>query len=95
MSALNLCDLKNDQKNQDLDNIASAYKVLATYPGTEKVADVYDTDDEFSSALTTLIPNFEYPNFSFLTIKEVKSKVICLYPYLDTSAKVSTIKMRS
>jgi len=53
---------------------ASAIALLKTYNKKTKVADLYNDDDDFSSALTCLIPNFEYPNFSYLTIGEVLSR---------------------
>lgn len=53
----------------------SAIVLLNTYNKKTKIADLYDDDDDFSSALTCLIPDFEYPNFSYLTIGEVLSRI--------------------
>lgn len=53
----------------------SAIVLLNTYNKKTKIADLYNDDDDFSSALTCLIPDFEYPNFSYLTIGEVLSRI--------------------
>jgi hypothetical protein len=53
----------------------SAIVLLNTYNKKTKIADLYNDDDHFSSALTCLIPDFEYPNFSYLTIGEVLSRI--------------------
>jgi hypothetical protein len=53
--------------------LALAY--LEGFPGDTRVADVYDVDDEASSALTSLIPHFEYPNYSYLTMAQVLARL--------------------
>jgi len=52
-----------------------AITLLKTYNKKTKVSDLYNDDDDFSSALTCLIPDFEYPNFSYLTIGEVLTRI--------------------
>lgn len=50
-------------------NQTQAITVLKSYPQSDKVSKHYDNQD-FSTALTSLFPGFEYPNFSHLTIAE-------------------------
>jgi hypothetical protein len=49
-----------------------AEAILKTrYGAYEKIADLYDDDEELQSALHALFPEFEYPDFSYLTIWQV------------------------
>jgi len=49
-----------------------AKRVLSRYSSGERVADLYDTDHIFAGALNDLVgPDFEYPNYSHLTVGEV------------------------
>ena len=47
---------------------------LQSYPQNIKVADLYDDDPEFRAAVVNLVPDFEYPNVSYLTISELITK---------------------
>jgi hypothetical protein len=55
-------------------NLIRAYMVVENYHPTLKVAEIYDEDAQFASAMNTLFPDFEYPDFSHLTIKQVLAK---------------------
>lgn len=55
-------------------NILRAEAYVKQYPQFEKLADVYDDDEMLASALNTLIPQFEYPDFSHLTVGDVFKK---------------------
>ena len=53
-------------------NILRAETYLKTrLLGSEKVADLYDDDEMLREALSTLFPDFEYPDFSYMTIDQV------------------------
>lgn len=57
-------------------NRAQALEVLSTSDTPEtKVADVYDDSEQLREALSTLIPDFEYPNYSHLTLAQVQRRV--------------------
>lgn len=43
-------------------------------PGNMKLADIYDDDEMLRSALATLFPDFEYPDFSYLTIEQIRKR---------------------
>lgn len=51
------------------DRVISA---LAGYSPTEKLADIYDGDDDLRSALIEAIPGFEYPNYSWMTVSQLE-----------------------
>lgn len=54
---------------------AEAYlQRLSTSP--EKLAELYDDDEMLRDALTTLFPNFEYPDFSHLTLAQIQAKYL-------------------
>jgi hypothetical protein len=56
-------------------NILRAETYLKQFgQGKEKLADVYDDDEMLSAALNTLFPVFEYPDFSHLTMDEVRAR---------------------
>lgn len=61
-------------------DIAAELAVLEGYPGHETVAELYDRDDAFSGALVRLIPNFEYPDYSHLTVDKVRILLAKRYP---------------
>lgn len=48
---------------------------LKRYQSTEKLADIYDDDDDLRSALIEAIPNFEYPNYSWMTVAQVEARL--------------------
>ena len=52
-------------------NIHQAKSVIANYMQYMTVAEVYDDDAEFRTAINTLFPNFEYPDFSHKTMAVV------------------------
>jgi hypothetical protein len=47
-----------------------AFNVLSLW-GREKLANVYNQDEFPQEACSIIIPGFEYPNFSYLTVREV------------------------
>ncbi|WP_420213372.1 hypothetical protein ACN8ZM_39825 (plasmid) [Burkholderia aenigmatica] len=52
-----------------------AKKVLARYVGNERVSDLYDDEEQFANAIRDLAgPDFEYPDFSHLTVAEAIKK---------------------
>lgn len=53
-------------------NIAEAISVISKYDATEVIRDIYDGDSDLQSALSVLIPGFEYPDWSYRTIGEVE-----------------------
>jgi cytochrome c peroxidase len=55
-------------------NVNNALAIVRDYHPTIKVAEIYDEDAEFASALNTLFPDFEYPDFSYLTITAIITK---------------------
>ncbi len=53
-------------------NILRAESYLSNMrPSNMKLADIYDDDEMLQSALTTLFPDFEYPDFSHLTMEQI------------------------
>ncbi len=56
-------------------NILRAEAFLNQYGAdSDKLSELYDDDDMLRSALATLFPNFEYPDFSHLTMREVRRR---------------------
>lgn len=55
-------------------NVNKALEVVRDYHPTLKVVEVYDEDPDFSAAMSTLFPDFEYPDFSHLTMTQVLAK---------------------
>lgn len=56
-------------------NILRAEQYLSNMaPGNMKLADIYDDDEMLRSALATLFPEFEYPDFSYLTIEQIRKR---------------------
>lgn len=56
-------------------NILRAEAFLEQYgAGSLKLAELYDDDEMLRSALATLFPGFEYPDFSHLTLSEILKK---------------------
>ncbi|MDO8418084.1 MAG: hypothetical protein Q7S87_17955 [Agitococcus sp.] len=53
-------------------NKIQAAEVLAQYPPRTKVADIYHEDPQVGEALSTLMPNFEYPDVSYKTVKQLQ-----------------------
>ncbi|MBI6727466.1 hypothetical protein YA0089_28005 [Pseudomonas viridiflava] len=47
---------------------------LEEYKESTKMADLYDVDEEFAT-LMNKIPGFEYPDLSYMTIKELRAYV--------------------
>lgn len=53
-------------------NILRAEQYLkARVPQHERLSALYDDDEMLRGALCTLFPEFEYPDFSHLTIREI------------------------
>lgn len=52
-----------------------AIAVLSQYSSDDKIADLYDHDQDFSGAIIDLFsPGFEYPDYSYLTIRQALAK---------------------
>lgn len=47
---------------------------LEDYTDSTKMADLYDVDEEFAT-LMNKIPGFEYPDLSYMSIKELRAFV--------------------
>jgi hypothetical protein len=52
---------------------AEAY-LKGVAPGSTTLADIYDDDDMLQAALITLFPGFEYPDYSHLSIDELRKR---------------------
>lgn len=52
-------------------NIYRAENFVSAYNGHIKISEVYDDDDMLSMAISTLFTDFEYPDFSHLTVGEI------------------------
>lgn len=50
----------------------NARALLDQYDSSRKVASLYDKDEAFAQALSVLIPNFEYPCVSHMTLTELR-----------------------
>ena len=56
-------------------NLLRAEMFLRDYgAGNTKLAELYDEDEMLRSALATLFPGFEYPDFSYRTFDELRRK---------------------
>ena len=56
-------------------NVQSSLDFLRHYPDqNEKLADIYDTDGFMRDALSVLFPEFEYPDYSYLTVGQLLAK---------------------
>lgn len=56
-------------------NILRAEHFLKHYGNSStRLADLYDDDEMLRSALATLFPDFEYPDFSHLTLGQIFRK---------------------
>jgi hypothetical protein len=55
-------------------NILRAEAYLKRIADSSTVAELYDDDEMLSSALQTLFPGFEYPDFSHLTMRQVLAR---------------------
>lgn len=61
-------ELANVERSQ------SALRTLESFASRTKVADLYDNEETLQEALATCFPEFEYPDFSHLTMQEVVAK---------------------
>lgn len=52
-------------------NRQDAQQYLHCLPQYARVHDLYDSDAEFRMALSQLIPGFEYPDVSHLSVKQL------------------------
>lgn len=55
-------------------NILRAEAYLKRIADSTTVAELYDEDETLASALNTLFPGFEYPDFSHLTLNQVLAR---------------------
>lgn len=55
-------------------NILRAEAYLKRIADSTTVAELYDEDEMLASALNTLFPGFEYPDFSHLTLRQVLTR---------------------
>lgn len=67
--------LVGDLKGLKDRHLESVLQVLESYDDEGLVSDFYDTDQAFSQILNDCIPNFEYPDFSGMTVAEVKDRI--------------------
>lgn len=49
------------------------FSTLDRYRPSEKLAAIYDEDEDLRSALIDAVPGFEYPNYSWMTVAQVKN----------------------
>lgn len=49
------------------------FSALDRYRPSERLAAIYDDDEELRTALLDAIPGFEYPNYSWMTVTQVKN----------------------
>jgi len=49
--------------------------LLDQYRDSDNVGQLYDTDDRFASYIRRSIPGFEFPDFSWMTIRQVKAHI--------------------
>jgi hypothetical protein len=49
----------------------TALNIIDGYESSLTVAQIYNDDNQFADALLSLFPDFEYPDFSHLTVKQV------------------------
>ena len=64
-------------KPNNIPAVGRASKVLTTrYARNEKVADLYDDDEDFCNALHDLISDLEYPDISYLTVGEIIDRFV-------------------
>lgn len=57
-------------------NTDRALSVLDQYLPSERLAEIYDEDEDLVSALIDAIPGFEYPNYSWMTVAQVKTHLV-------------------
>ena len=56
-------------------NILRAEQFLNTYgAGSARLAELYDDDDMLQEVLLELFPDFEYPDYSHLTMNEIRAR---------------------
>ncbi|KWT98104.1 MULTISPECIES: hypothetical protein [unclassified Variovorax] len=55
-------------------NILRAEAYLARFANSERLSDIYDDDGMLQAALAVLFPGFEYPDFSHLTMAEIRKR---------------------
>jgi hypothetical protein len=51
-----------------------AEHLLQRFGAHEKLADLYDDHEDLQDAMQALFPDFEYPNFSHLTIGQIQRR---------------------
>lgn len=49
------------------------FSALDRFRPSERLAAIYDDDEELRTALLDAIPGFEYPNYSWMTVAQVKN----------------------
>jgi hypothetical protein len=52
--------------------------LLDCYKSSLNVGKLYDDDEEFAAMLRRAIPKFEYPDFSWMTVAQVKAHIVKL-----------------
>lgn len=56
-------------------NLLRAESYLQQYGcSSTRLAEVYDSDDMLQSVLAVLFPDFEYPDYSHLTMEELRKR---------------------
>ena len=62
--------------NNKLAIFLAAEALIFDYARNEKVADLYDDDQDFCNALHDLIPDLEYPDISYLTVGDIIDRFV-------------------
>lgn len=71
----------------------AALDYIASQSSTDvKVADRYDDDDRLRDAIGTMMPDFEYPDISHLTLAQLHRKCQKLADPVITSLKTSSLR---
>ncbi|ABO60221.1 hypothetical protein Bcep1808_7344 (plasmid) [Burkholderia vietnamiensis G4] len=80
-------DSQEEARNANRDWIREvARNVLKQYAGVDRVSNLYDSDEKFSAALRDLAgTDFEYPDFSHLSVADAMRKAIRLGSMTPTS----------
>ena len=47
--------------------------LLDHHKNSDNVGHLYDTEERFAKMLLEVIPDFEYPDFSWMTVKQLRS----------------------
>lgn len=54
----------------------SERQCLESYVESDNVGSLYDSDDEFAALLRKVISDFEYPDYAWMTVAQVKTRIL-------------------